>query len=335
MKITQVHNTLQEQRALLTSPQIYIYPVKSLRGISLPTANLCAQGLGYDRRYILLKIHPNGKYTSMFIGLQPEMALFHCKLSTPDTFTVEYHTPSPPVALPTASQQTILEMPLEPDATKLQKISIALHTAPDYPAYRMPDHINTWFSECFGYECIMAYLGDSLGVRMGDEREKAWMPKIKSILPKQVDQVSFSDGAALLVASESSMEDLHPRLPDGEKAVLEKFRPNIVVEGEGKPWDEDYWAELTLPRIGGKVVLTSNCARCTSINVDLEKGRMGEGESGKLLKKLMKDRRIDPGKRWEPIFGRYGFPTKGGEIRVGDEILLSKRNAEHTVFSEC
>jgi uncharacterized protein YcbX len=107
-----------------------------------------------------------------------------------------------------------------------------------------------------------------------------------------------------------------------------------VVDGEGEAWDEDFWGELTVLPLGVRIVLTSNCARCTSINVDLDKGRMGEGESGKLLKKLMRDRRIDKGKKWEPIFGRYGFPTHGGEIRVGDQVLVSGRNEEHTVWSK-
>ena len=198
----------------------------------------------------------------------------------------------------------------------------------------MPDNINTWFSECFGYECILAYTGDSLGVRRTDSKAQAWLSQVKSIVPGQEDVVNFSEGAALLVASASSMQDLHPRLPDGEQVIMEKFRPNIVVDGDGTPWAEDYWAELTVPRLGGRIILTSNCARCRSINVDLEKGTMGEGESGKLLKKLMKDRRIDPGHKWTPIFGRYGFPTVGGEIRVGDEVILSKRNDEHTVWSK-
>lgn len=61
---------------------------------------------------------------------------------------------------------------------------------------------------------------------------------------------------------------------------------------------------------------------------------MGEGESGKLLKKMMRDRRVDSGNKWSPIFGRYGFPTQGGEIRVGDEVLVTKRNKDHTVWSE-
>lgn len=177
-------------------------------------------------------------------------------------------------------------------------------------------------------------MGDGLGVKKMDNLEKEWLPKMKAIIPKQMNAVNFSDAAALLVASESSLEDLHPRLPDGEKAILEKFRPNIVVDGDGTPWAEDYWAELTLPRVGGRIILTSNCVRCVSVNVDLDKGRMGEGESGTLLKKLMKDRRVDPGKKWEPVFGRYGFPTTRAEISVGDEVIVTKRNTNHTVSSE-
>jgi uncharacterized protein YcbX len=261
------------------------------------------------------------------------MALFHCELSSSTIFSVSYHTPHPAIAPPCPGQQTTVQIPFEPDSTSLVRINITLHTAPSYPAYRMSESINTWFSDCFGYKVVLAYLGDGLGIPRRDEKTQIWMSRIKPIIPKQVDAVNFSDGAALLVTSEDSLADLHPRL-DGEKAVLEKFRPNIVVDGPGVAWDEDFWGELTVTRLGVKLVLTSNCARCTSINVDLEKGRMADGESGKLLKKMMRDRRIDPGNKWTPIFGRYGFPTASGEIKVGDEVVVSTRNSEHTVWSE-
>lgn len=234
---------------------------------------------------------------------------------------------------PTSSESTAIEIPLQPDSVKLERIQIEMHTTLDYPAYRMPDTINTWFSECFGYKVILAYMGDGIGIKKQDGRTQSWISAIKPIISRQINAVNFSDTAALLVTSEASLEDLHPRLGDGEKAVMEKFRPNIVVDGTGA-WDEDFWGELTVLPLDIRIVLTANCARCTSINVDLEKGRMGEGESGKMLKKMMKDRRVDKGSKWSPIFGRYGFPTKGGEIRVGNELIVSKRNNEHTVWSE-
>ena len=261
------------------------------------------------------------------------MALFHCKLSSRTTFTVEYHIPTPRIAPPTLSQTTKLHVPFEPDTASLQSIDIDLHTISTFPAFLMSDEINTWFSQCFGYEVVLAYTGDALGIKKGDDLEQSWLSSMQAIIPKQIDAVRFSDGAALLIASDASLEDVHTRLPHGEESVLEKFRPNIVVDGEGKAWDEDFWAELTILPLGAKLMVIANCARCTSINVDLEKGRMGEGESGKLLKKLMKDRRIDLGDKWSPIFGRYAFPLMGGEIAIGDEVMVTKRNDEHTVWS--
>lgn len=267
----------------------------------------------------------------MFVGNSPEMALFHCKMVSQTSFAVEYHSPGQ-VDPPNNSQETTIEIPLEPAQTSLEMINITMHTAPTYPAFRMPVETNDWFSHWFGYEVILAYMGDGLGIKRQDEKAQAWLPAIKSYIPSQLASVNFSDGAAVLVASEASLNDLHLRL-EGEKAVMEKFRPNIIVDGT-KAWDEDYWAELLITRLGVKIILTSNCARCVSINVDLDKGRMGEGPSGSLLKKMMRDRRVDPGNKWEPIFGRYGFPTNGGEIKVGDEVVVGIRNEQRTVWSE-
>ena len=39
---------------------------------------------------------------------------------------------------------------------------------------------------------------------------------------------------------------------------------------------------------------------------------------------------MDEGNKWSPIFGRYAFimPMDGGEgeVRVGDEVVVTKRN---------
>jgi uncharacterized protein YcbX len=273
----------------------------------------------------------------MFVGVQPEMALFHCKLSSTDGswtyFTVQRHHPDPSISPSNTSKSISIEIPFTPDVESLEKVTIKIHTHPAYPAYRMPEEINNWFSENFGHPVILAYFGDSLGINMEDEKAKNWISAIEPVIPKSAASINFSDAAPILLASESSLEDLHPRLA-GEKAVLEKFRPNIVVDGEGKAWDEDFWGEVKIGKMGLTIVLTGNCARCTSINVDLDRGRMGEGESGKLLKKMMKDRRVDHGNKWEPVFGRYGFPLHGGVIKVDDEVVVSRRNTEHTVNSE-
>jgi uncharacterized protein YcbX len=136
------------------------------------------------------------------------------------------------------------------------------------------------------------------------------------------------------------------RLPDREEADVTKFRPNIVVEytEEEKAditgslaWDEDYWRELNVSAGGGLVtlILTQNCARCVSLNIDYATGRPGTGESGSVLKKLMKDRRVDPATKYSPVFGRYGFVKEegiGATLAVGDEVVISERNPERTVL---
>ncbi|KAL2261294.1 hypothetical protein VTK26DRAFT_4453 [Humicola hyalothermophila] len=186
--------------------------------------------------------------------------------------------------------------------------------------------------------------------------------------------IGFTDVAPLLVTSESSLRDVNERLLLGECTAVPmyKFRPNIVVDGDGeKPWAEDFWAELTVGATGAgtgtdtetvtggqeeggaeqmgeekkkkkkkkkkkSLVLTGNCARCTSLNVDYETGRRAEGELGNVLKRLMKDRRVDPGTKWSPVFGRYAFlpgpDDEGFTVSVGDGVSVTRRNLERTVM---
>ncbi|KAH7317849.1 MOSC domain-containing protein [Rhexocercosporidium sp. MPI-PUGE-AT-0058] len=313
--------------------ELIVYPIKSIRGISLPSATLTPQGLLHDRRYLLLRPKGDETWSHMFIGNQPEMALFHCDLppssptssSFPETFIVRYRTPTPAITTPHPSHATTISIPFSPILDDKVKTKLEFNTSKSYPAWIMDDEINAWFTACFGYPVVLAFFGDNLGIPKpkSDVIASSWLREMKATIPSQASNVQFSDNAALLVTSEASLSDLHPRLPGEEKAIHEKFRPNIIVDGT-EAWEEDFWKTLTFPRSGGRVVLTSNCARCTSVNVDLEHGSMGGGESGQLLKKMMKDRRIDMGKKWEPVFGRYGFPTSPGTVSVGDEVVVEK-----------
>jgi uncharacterized protein YcbX len=150
--------------------------------------------------------------------------------------------------------------------------------------------------------------------------------------------IGFSDVAPFLIVSTRSWENAAARLPsDDPKLDVTKFRPNIVVEGADDAFEEDFWGELILGKDETRMVLTQNCARCNSLNVDYETGKVGEGQKGRVLALLNKDRRVDPGSKWSPIFGRYGFLCERSEVvvRVGDEVRVSKRNAERMRFGEC
>ena len=188
--------------------------------------------------------------------------------------------------------------------------------------------------------------------------------------------ITFADMAPYLVVTEESLHDVSARLGEGVEMDVTKFRPNIVLSGSGEPWEEDFWGGLTIiaKDVNGEVsdddadknedvqcnhrimelVLTSNCARCRSINVDYETGKQGTGETGSVLRKLMGDRRVDKGMKYNPIFGRYAFlvppPTstwttygqprleraarRRSKISVGDEVFVSKRNESRTIIGK-
>lgn len=107
---------------------------------------------------------------------------------------------------------------------------------------------------------------------------------------------------------------------------MTKFRPSIVVSGAEKTYEEDFWHEIQIGDI--KIVLAQNCGRCKSINVDYETGAPGKGEVGMIMARTSKDRPVDKGNKWHPVFGRYGFlapgnPGLGKRLAIGDEVILS------------
>lgn len=56
-----------------------------------------------------------------------------------------------------------------------------------------------------------------------------------------------------------------------------------------------------------------------------------------MLKFLQKDRRIDRGTKYSPVFGRYSFVDAGSEgvsVAVGDEVRIVRRNEAQTVFGK-
>jgi hypothetical protein len=113
-------------------------------------------------------------------------------------------------------------------------------------------------------------------------------------------------------------------------------QPNIVVKGAFESYQEDYWGKLMLNN-KTEIVMAHNCVRCKSINVDYKTGKPGVGASGEILKRLQKDRRIDIGAKWSPVFGRYGFWGVGcGDevVKVGDRVNVKKMNEGYTVWSK-
>jgi uncharacterized protein YcbX len=328
-------------------------------------------GFPHDRRFMLYSV---AKDKNMHVSEFTEMCLFTTAfsgdLSSPSkvivTYTKDHAFDKPDQKVNDES----LEVELAPDTQELGEFAITMHSSPT-TGYDMGSKHNDWFSERFGYQVKLLYIGEnrrkvlgnmppSVTGRQRDEVSQtagsagsgsSWLSSIASTTStvvgtllgtKQYDGedhgLTFADVAPYLVISTKSWENAQRRLPEGEVMDISKFRPNIIVEGAGDEFEEDYWGELQIGDRGAKFVLTQNCARCNSLNVDYNTGKVGESEAGKILKKLNSDRRVDQGAKWSPVFGRYGFLAKvpeeknAAEVKVGDQVRVVRRNDARTHF---
>ncbi|KAF6844493.1 MOSC domain-containing protein [Colletotrichum musicola] len=288
-----------------------------------------------------------------------------------DTILVRYHVPSPPLVDHHPLQDTTLSVPLVPDTAALEPVDVSLHGSPA-AALRMGDPYDAFFSACLGFPTILVHIGSGRRPVLGtlapgsaqqQQQSSSLFSSITSYLPfsgrgaassgGKDSWLTFTDCAPYLITSTSSLAypslaTYSPQSPGDPSPIMPKFRPNIVVDDPAEaPFAEDFWAELSLPSAGGaRLLLTANCGRCSSLNVDYATGRQAAGQEGKLLNALMKDRRVDPGHKYAPIFGRYAFLSSSSSssssaatsadgsvrVRVGDEVVVTRRNAERTVF---
>ena len=72
----------------------------------------------------------------------------------------------------------------------------------------------------------------------------------------------FADGFPLLVANQASLDDLNARLrAKGVGPVpMDRFRPNIVVQGEWEAFEEDHTAMITTGAVS--MAFVKPCTRC-------------------------------------------------------------------------
>ena len=310
---------------------------------------------------MLLKIHRDdpssayaGRLENMHITYFPEMTLFLQDFETssedevPSTLVVTY-------APPGTNDSKQLKILLDPKLAGAEVVDVVMHQSPT-KAYNMGESYNAWFSSCFGFEVMLVYLGTSLRPILGTMSPnaagqakgsgKSWISSLTGVISglgagpaTEKEGITFADVAPYLIVTQESLDDVSARLNGGEEMDITKFRPNIVLAGSKAAFDEDFWARVTATSSENQhvdFIITHNCVRCKSINIDYSTGQQGEGETGSVLKKLMKDRRIDPGKKYSPVFGRYGFlkaeGTEPKTIKIGDEVTVSQRNLEYTRF---
>lgn len=221
--------------------KIFLYPIKSLRGIPVSSAKVEARGLQYDRRWMI--VDDNGA----LITQREIPAMTFLQPSITDTNLLISHTQG---NVPT------LEIPLEPgaDARKIQ-----VRVWDDVcKALEMSDQVNEWFSKVLGVSCRLTYMPDDT-LRPTDQNYS---------LP--TDIVSFADSFPFMIIGQASLNDLNQRLD--EPVEIERFRPNFVFTN-GKAYEEDHWQKFSIGNLtfrGAK-----DCARCKLITINPTNAEVG------------------------------------------------------------
>ncbi|MGI4806364.1 MAG: MOSC domain-containing protein [Janthinobacterium lividum] len=216
---------------------LFIYPIKSLGGISLNKAQVSSRGLEHDRRWML--VDENNRFLSQ--REIPEMALLYVELTSNGLLVMHRQKAEEFVAIPflyDANEEAICT--IWDDECQAEFIDI---------------EIDKWFSRILKTKCRLVYMPKS-SKRLVDQQYAK---------PDQI--TSFSDAYPFLLAGEASLEDLNNRLK--EPVLMDRFRPNIVFSG-GEAFEEDQMEQFQINGIHFYGV--KPCARCPVINIDQESG---------------------------------------------------------------
>jgi len=221
----------------LTLSQIWIYPVKSLGGISLQTAKVMPKGLQFDRRWML--VDSTGQFLTQRI--HSKMALF--KLSFADEqLLINFKEHSLSVPINQTSDQ-VIRAQIWDDTVSVCEVS---------------SEYNAWFSKHLGIDCRL--------VRFPEENERRVDPEYALT----EEHVSLADAYPFLIIGQSSMDDLNKRLP--QPLSIKRFRPNLVFTG-GEPYEEDTWQNISIGST--RFIGVKACSRCILPTVDPETGQKG------------------------------------------------------------
>lgn len=286
---------------------------------------------------MLLHLTPEG-LKNMAVSRYPDMTQFlthiHAGMDGRGIVNVAFR------AYGNEEKASSIHIPLRPLTEELELLEINMHGSPTQ-AFKMPENYNAWFSKCFGYDVVLAYLGENRRKVLWKDLVRTESASLLTRIPlfrpamSETPQITFADCAPYLVVSSTSLDNVSSRLGPDEPMDVTKFRPNIVISGADDAWEEDYWYKIRIGAI--ELVMKHNCVRCASLNIDYETGKPGTGEAGQVLKKLQKDRRVDKGMKWSPVFGRYAFwgARKDEQVfSVGDQVVVTAVNKDRTVFSK-
>jgi len=261
---------------------LHIYPIKGMRGISVSEALLQAEGLEYDRRWML--VNDAGTFISQ--RTHPELTKFIPSIEDAK-MSITYNGAVHVVGLDDLSENHI-------DVTVFDASMIATE---------MDAKSSAWFSSQLGESVRLVKVSGQTN-RIKDFEK--YITTQSDDLPTETT-VSFADGYPYLILGSASMDFLNSKMD--KDLNIDRFRANIIVE-TSEPHVEDTWNHI---QIGDqRLYVIKPCARCQVPTIDQQ-----TGVSGKQPNMAMARYRRDGNK---VNFGMNAVALTKGLIGVGDEV---------------
>lgn len=216
--------------------EIYIYPIKSLAGISVQSAQAEEMGFENDRRWMLIDAE-NQMLTQREHRI---MSQFYPQISE-GKITITFQDQEHEFSI-NEHLQNSLEVNVWDDKSEVVEVNHGT---------------SKWFSQHLGFECKLVKI-----IKNGGRKHE-------SSKLKETFNVSLADGYPYLLIGSKSLDFLNDKLH--EKITIKRFRPNIVVSSEN-PHEEDDYKTFAIGEVQFKNI--KPCRRCVMVNNDPENGRL-------------------------------------------------------------
>jgi uncharacterized protein YcbX len=265
--------------------QLFTYPVKSAAVVPASQVTVDRFGFAWDRRWMVIK--PSGQFVTQRshprLGLvRAAVGADHLELSAPG---------QPQLRIPLAAEH-------------------AVHR----PATVWKDTVSAWDEGDAAADWFSGWLEEPVRlVRFPDDTVRQVNPERSP----EFAQTAFADGYPVLLATDSSLNELNRRLAarGSSPVTMDRFRPNLVVTGTPlEPFAEDGWRRIRIGSVEFDVV--KPCTRCVITTTDQPTATIPE--PGEPLATLATFR------RWEGqvIFAQNLVHRGHGTLKLGDPVTV-------------
>ncbi|MFT6968456.1 MAG: hypothetical protein ACJA1S_001173 [Cellvibrionaceae bacterium] len=274
--------------------QLFIYPVKSLRGIAVSSAELTATGFKWDRHWMITK--PDGGFLTQ--RQFPKMVLIQPQL-TADSIILSK----------TGMNDLIIPFKNTGEAGSTDTITDAKVWKDSCKVVDEGEAASAWITQAINAPKALRLVRMASGHRRPQSRPK---------LLGEATHTLFADAAPILICNVDSLKALNSSLikQQFDPVEMDNFRPNIVLKGL------DAFYEHTLKGLHNEHYELKHCypcQRCIIPTINVYTGiKNPQQEPFSLLAKL----NAMPDNKKAPAFGENTIVTQGiGErVSVGDRL---------------